>query len=133
MTALDPAPILRSRRGALELLDDLREQVAEFLDHPSADRLRTMTNGAQQFLRFEADEVLPELADADFPVERVTALAQGHDALSARLNRISWAVPGTSEVQNEAHHLRHELLAQVGPLQRPAPAPGLADQRHLSH
>jgi len=113
MTALDPSPVLSSRRIALDQLDDLREQVARFLDRPSAEGLRSLTNRAKQFLRFEADEIVPEVASSGLPEDRALAVLDGHAALAARLNRLSWVVPGSAEVQTEVLQLRHDLLAQI--------------------
>ena len=113
MTALDPSPVLASRRGALDQLDDLRERVGQFLDHPTSEGLRLISVAAKEFLHYEAEEVLPEALTAGFPESRVDALVQGHDTLAARLNRLAWAEVGTSELQTEAHRFRHELLAQV--------------------
>ncbi len=113
MTGFDPSPVVTSRRDVLEQLDDLRERVARFLDHPSAEGFHLLSEGAQQFLRFEAEEVLPDVRRSDVPHDRVDALVDGHEALGARLDRMTWAVPGSSDIQSEAHRLRHELLAQV--------------------
>jgi hypothetical protein len=113
MTALDPSPVLSTRRPALDQLDELRELVARFLDRPSAEGLRELTSRAKSFLRFEADEVVPEVAASGFPEERAMAVLDGHAALAARLNKLSWAVPGSSDVQVEVHGLRHDLLAQI--------------------
>jgi hypothetical protein len=113
MTALDPTPVLTSRRDALSHLDDLRELVGRFLDRPSAEGLRLVSTGTLQLLRFETDEVFPELATMTFPQDRIDAILEGHDRLVERLNRLSWVVPGSAEVQTEALHLRHELLAHI--------------------
>ena len=113
MTALDPSPVLASRRGALDQLDDLRERVGQFLDHPTSDGLRMISVTAKDFLHYEEDEVLPEASTAGYPDARIEALVQGHEALVARLNRLAWAAAGTSELQTEAHRFRHELLAHV--------------------
>ena len=64
MTALDPSPVLTSRRGALDQLDDLRERVAVFIDRPTAEGLRLLTLGAKDFLRYEVEEVLPQVLTA---------------------------------------------------------------------
>jgi len=113
MTALDPSPVLSSRRTALDQLDDLRERLARFLDRPSAEGLRSLTTRTKQFLRFEADEIVPEVTSAGFPEERALAVLDGHATLAARLNKLSWAVPGSAEVQTEVLQLRHDLLSQI--------------------
>jgi hypothetical protein len=113
MTALDPSPVLTSRRGALDQLDDLRERVARLIDRPTAEGLRLLTLGAKDFLRYEIDEVLPEVLTAGFTEDRIDALTAGHQALAARLNGLAWAAAGTVELQTEALKFRHELLAHV--------------------
>jgi hypothetical protein len=113
MSAVDPVSVLPSRRDALDQLDALRERLAEFLDQPTSEGLRDLTNAVQTFVRFEAEEVLDAAVLADLPIERVDALAVGHDELSARANLLSWAVPGSAEAQTGAHRLRHEVLAQI--------------------
>jgi hypothetical protein len=113
MTALDPSPVLTSRRGALDQLDDLRERVAVFIDRPTAEGLRLLTLGAKDFLRYEIDEVLPEVLTARFPEDRIEALTEGHEALAARLNRLAWAAAGTVELQTEALQFRHELISHA--------------------
>jgi hypothetical protein len=104
MTAVDPTPTATGRRLALDRLAELREDVADFLDRPSTDGLRQMTDAVQAFVQFEADQVLPQWGSVELEV--------GHDALAGRLNRLCWAQPG-GEVQTEAHLLRHEVLAQL--------------------
>ena len=113
MTALDPSPVLTSRRGALEQLDDLRERVATFIDRPTAEGLRLLTLGAKDFLRYEADEVLPEVLTTGFPEDRIEALTSSREALAGRLNRLAWAAAGTVELQREALQFRHEVLSHA--------------------
>lgn len=104
MTTVDPIPTTSVRRLALEGLEELREIAAEFLDQPSTDGFRLLSDAVQAFVQFEAEEVLVSLDEVP--------LAVGHDALTARLNRLRWAQPG-GEVQTEAHLLRHEVLSQA--------------------
>jgi hypothetical protein len=113
MTALDPNPVLPSRRQALDLLESLREQLADFLDRPSTDGLSGLTAALQSFVLFETTSVLTEEVLDEFAIERVDALAAGHDALAERVNLLCWALPGSSEAQTAAHQLRHEVLSQI--------------------
>jgi len=84
-----------------------------FIDRPTAEGLRLLTLGAKDFLRYEVEEVLPQVLTAGFPAHRVDALTDGHDALAARLNRLAWAEAGTVELQTEALQFRHELLSHA--------------------
>ena len=113
MTALDPSPVLASRREALDRLDHLREQVAEFLDRPTSAGLGSLTATVQSFVQFESDEVLTASALRDFALDQVDQLAAGHSSLSSQVNLLSWAVPGSADAQTQAHQLRHEVLAHI--------------------
>jgi hypothetical protein len=113
MTALDSSPVLTCRREALDRLDQLREQVADFLDRPTSDGLAALTATLQGFVQFESDEVLTEGAMADFPLDHVDGLGAGHAVLSSQVNLLSWAVPGSADAQTRAHQLRHEVLAHI--------------------
>lgn len=113
VTALDPSPVLASRREALNHLDALREAVAGFLDRPTAAGLGEVTSSTQAFVQFEADEVLPEAAASELTLDQVQALAAGHELLGSRLNLLAWAVPGSAEAQTQVHQLRHDLLSHI--------------------
>src|SRR5690349_774327 len=113
MTALDPTPVLSSRREALDRLDHLREAVAEFLDRPTSAGLSSLTSSVQRFVQFESDEVLTDAALSDFSLEQVDELGTGHAALASQVNLLSWAVPGSAEAQTQALQLRHEVLGHI--------------------
>lgn len=93
---------------ALDLHLEVREAVAEIIDHPSAAGVRAVVVAARRMMRFEAESLVP---DAD-PVRRA-GLEQSHQDLAAHLNLLSWHGPGSKEMAAAVAALRHVLLAHL--------------------
>jgi hypothetical protein len=113
MTALDTSTVVAGRRDALDRLDRLREQIAGFLDHPTAAGLSRLTSTVQEFVQFESADVLGGAALDELSLDQVEGLANGHHALASHVNLLSWAVPGSADAQTGVHQLRHEVLAHI--------------------
>lgn len=98
---------------ALDLHLEVREAVAEIIDHPSVAGVRAVVVAAQRMMRFDAESILP---DAD-PVRR-EGLEESHRDLAAHLNILSWHGPGSREMTEAVTAFRHVLLAHLELLNR---------------
>src|SRR5262245_49849989 len=89
--------------------DAVREALGRFLNCPTQTGLAAIRENLAAFMGTERAVV----AGADRPLGLTEAVERGHRALQSALNAVVWAEPGTFELGQRAHSLRHVFLAHI--------------------
>ncbi len=90
-----------------------RDAIVEFLGKPSHLSFGAMRREGIEYLAFERDRLLPSAGRREIDDEQYDQLLEGHFDLVRGLNTIVADTPGTDQLRDDAHLLRHILLQQV--------------------